>query len=149
MVQTYSDNKFIYSVDMMFVFLHHHRYRVKKIKVKDLIDQLFYPGWGDPRKNIKYSPLKVIKFPRKYADDYRRIIKADLNYPIILDPDYNVVDGVHRLSKAYLQNKKYIKTYVFNKNLMRKFIIAKKGQWKKVDNMKFYQLMDLYLDNFI
>lgn len=33
-------------------------------------------------------------------DDIDRIGSADLNYPIILDPQFRVMDGVHRLVKA-------------------------------------------------
>ena len=148
MVQTFSDNKYIYSVDMMFVYLHHHKHTIIKAKVSDFLHQLEYNGWGNPAKKIKFSPAEVIKHPKKYKSDYERILKANLNYPVIIDSDNDIVDGMHRLSKAYLQGKKFIRAYYFNRNLMKKFIIGKKGEWDKIDNMKFYELMDIYLKRF-
>jgi hypothetical protein len=36
--------------------------------------------------------------PEKYYEEYNRINKANLNYPIIIDKN-NIIDGVHRLTK--------------------------------------------------
>jgi len=63
--------------------------------------------------------------------------------------DGNIIDGVHRLTKSVLLNKKYIKAYVFDSKLMKKFVIAKKNEWDKVDKLKVYQFIILYVDRFI
>lgn len=148
MVQTYSDNKYIYSVDMMFVYIFRSKLKPIKMKTKNLLYQLQYDGWGDPEKNIKYSAIEVIDNPQKHEDDFERILKADLRYPIIISHDGNIVDGIHRLSKAYLEKIKFLKAYSFNENLMKKFIIAKKDQWDKVDKMEIYDLINIYVDRF-
>ena len=72
MPQTFSDDKYVYSVDMMFVYLKHHNHSVTKIKVNEYLGTLDYPGWGDPGKNILYSAMDVINNPSKYQDDYKR-----------------------------------------------------------------------------
>ncbi len=41
---------------------------------------------------------------------------ADLEYPIILDEDGELMDGMHRIMKALLLNKKTIKAVRFEKN---------------------------------
>ncbi len=41
---------------------------------------------------------------RRIAAHCKRIIDADLNYPIILAPDSTILDGAHRLAKAKLSN---------------------------------------------
>ena len=56
-----------------------------------------------------------------------------------MDEKY-VIDGVHRLSKVYLQDKKHIKAYVFDKKIMKNFLINSRGDWNKVDNLQTYDL---------
>ena len=94
--------------------------------------------------------MDVIKNPKnkKYKDDNNRIKKANLNYPIMIDDKNNIIDGVHRLSKAYSQNKKYIKAYVFDKEIMKKFLVNNNGNWKKIDNMEIYQYIELFHKKF-
>ncbi len=40
-----------------------------------------------------------------YIDHYDRAMEADLKYPIILSPDGKILDGNHRLLKAYIEKK--------------------------------------------
>ncbi len=40
---------------------------------------------------------------RSIAEHARDIYEADLSYPIILSPKGDVMDGMHRICKAYLQ----------------------------------------------
>jgi hypothetical protein len=56
----------------------------------------------------------------KYKDDYNRINKANLKYPIIMDIKGNIFDGVHRYIKSKLLNKKSIKAYIFSIDFMNK-----------------------------
>lgn len=150
MPQTFSDNKGVYSVDMMFAYLKNNKYPIKKINVEEYMDTLEYPGWGEPDKNIYYSAMDVVNNPKKYSDDYKRILKADLSYPIIISSDNFIVDGVHRLTKAFLSKKKTIKAYIFNDDLMKKFKLMNKTKdvWKKIDNMQMYEIISLYNKNF-
>ena len=150
MVQTFSNNNSIYSVDMMFAYLKQNSYPITKINMEEYLDTLEYQGWGDPGKNIHYSALDVINNPKKYTDDYKRILKADLSYPIIISDEGYIVDGVHRLSKAYLEKKEEISAYIFDKNLMEKFKLLDKTDdaWDKIDNMKIYEIINLYHQRF-
>lgn len=108
-MQSYSNNKKIYSVALMIAYLNMSKRKSQKIKIHTLKNQMKYKAWGDPVKNIFYSPRKVIKNPhnKKYKDDLKRIKKADLTFPIIMSDGF-IVDGMHRLTKAYLINKKEI-----------------------------------------
>lgn len=131
MPQTYSDNENIYSVDMMFAYIKDYSSPIYKVNVEKYLNTLDYEGWGDPSKNIFYSPRNVIDNPKKYKHEYERIQKANLSYPIIISNKGYVIDGVHRLSKAYLNKIPIIKAYVFDAELMKKFKIAHKkpGIW--------------------
>ena len=42
---------------------------------------------------------------RAVADHARLIVEADLSYPIILGADGRVMDGMHRVAKAYLEGR--------------------------------------------
>ena len=150
MVRTYSNNKNIYSVDMMFAYINIFKPKPIKIPISELLKNLERKSWGDPGKNIYYSAMDVIQNPthKKYKDDNNRIKNANLNYPIMIDDKNNIIDGIHRLSKAYSQNTKYIKTYVFDKEIMKKFLVNNNGDWEKVDNMEIYQYIELFHKKF-
>lgn len=45
---------------------------------------------------------------RAVADHARLIAEADLRYPIILGADGRVMDGMHRVAKAYLEGRRSI-----------------------------------------
>jgi len=147
MVFTYSDNKFIYSVDMMFAYIGLKKTKYVKKKIKDLIKNLDYKCWGKIDKNQRYSPLDVLENPKKYKNDFKRIKDANLDYPIIMHGNY-VVDGMHRLTKAYLKKKKDIKVYMFDTKLMHKFTIAKIGQWDKIDKVQLYEYIMMFYNRF-
>lgn len=156
MPSTYSNDDAIYSVDMMFAYLLKYNHPITKLQMDELLDLLVVPGWGDPMGK-KYSAMDVIKFPAKYASDYKRILKADLSYPIIVsyeDNHIDIIDGMHRLSRAYLQGKREIDAYFFGKDLMEKFKLVDitKGKpdlaWEQVDNLQPYNIINLYNDRF-
>jgi disulfide oxidoreductase YuzD len=149
MVQTFSDGNKIYSVDMMFAYINIYKPKSKYVKVKSLLKTLEYKGWGDPIKKIYYSALDVIKNPKKkkYKNEIARIKKANLKFPIIIANNI-VVDGVHRLTKAHLSHKEKIKAYVFTNKEMNKFIINRKLDWNKIDELQTYDFIKLFYDRF-
>lgn len=82
-----------------------------------------------------------------YKQDIERIKNADLKYPIII-VDKHVIDGVHRLTRAYLEGKKKIKPYRFTKQQLKKFVIANEGEWGKVDGMEIHNYIQLFYKRF-
>ena len=48
---------------------------------------------------------------RRVAEHARLIEEADLSYPIIVDHEYRVLDGMHRVCKALNQNVETILAY--------------------------------------
>ena len=103
MVQTFSDGKNIYSVDMMFAYINIFKPKYIKVNVKDYLSTLEYNCWGNPKIKKLFSPKNVIDNPKKHKEDYKRIMNSSLKYPIII-ANNNIVDGVHRITKAYLEN---------------------------------------------
>lgn len=50
---------------------------------------------------------------REVVSHYVRIRGADLNCPLILDADGNLMDGAHRLAKAYIEGVVYLPVVQF------------------------------------
>lgn len=150
MVQTYSDGKYIYSVDMMFAYIEMYKPKYIERHFDDLLDALDYKGWGEPDKNVDFSPKDVLENPKKYKKDYERIQNADLSYPIIIADGKkpHIIDGVHRLTKAYIKKKTTIKAYVFDKKILSKFIIAQYGEWDKIDALNTYDFIITFVKRF-
>ena len=61
--------------------------------------------WSSSMNNIK-----------DFAGHMKRVMKADLKYPIILDDEGYIADGWHRVAKALLEDKPTIKAVRFDTN---------------------------------
>jgi len=74
---------------------------------------------------VYVTPLEVLD--DQIEPHYSRIRDADLLYPIIIhrEPDelYYVCDGVHRLSKVYMDGDTTIKTVQITNDELNKFKI--------------------------
>ncbi len=73
---------------------------IKKIRLCDLegFDDIHWFGGG----------MNVRPTCRAIAHHARDIYEADLSYPIILSPTGEVLDGWHRICKAFLQGVEYL-----------------------------------------
>ena len=58
--------------------------------------------WGKRPNAGRVFEFKMEDF-RHHA---KRVMEADLEYPVILNPEGGMMDGVHRLMKAFLEGKK-------------------------------------------
>ena len=68
---------------------------VKRVAVTSLTD-LDRVGWYGHSRNAGYLTL------REVADHARRIQAASFDFPIILSAEGHLLDGFHRVAKAYL-----------------------------------------------
>lgn len=144
-MRTFSYGKNIYSVDMMFAYINMFKPKYVKVDVVDYIKTLDFPVWKDNKKS--FSPKDVLANPKKYADHYKRIKNVDLNYPIII-ANNTIVDGVHRLTKCYIQKKKNINVYIFDKPLLKKFLLDKNKNYHKVKKLTVNDLIELFYSRF-
>lgn len=135
----------IYSVDMMFAYLSQYEYPITKIKIKELEPNLYCKSWIINKKEV--APIEVLDNKLKYKLEMSRIKNAELKYPIIMY-DGVIIDGMHRFTKAFMENRKSIKTCIFNNELMSKFCISNRGYTKKIENMNICDLMILYKNRF-
>lgn len=162
MVRTFSDSKNIYSVDMMIAYVNINKPKALSIKLtkKEVENILKNKCWGEPNGK-RYSPLDVIQNPKKYKEDYERIKEANLKYPIILHyhsdgqnlktKEKIIIDGVHRLCKMYILKENMenldtlaIKAYIFDKKVMKLFLLGKTSDREKVRQMETWEYLILF-----
>ena len=84
---------------------------------------------------------------QKYKDEVIRIKNANLKYPIILDSNYNILDGVHRYVKHIIENKTTINVYIFDKKIMKKFIIGKRDEFND-KNLQINDFIEIFTQRF-
>lgn len=58
-----------------------------------------------PNRYILQECTWNISSLQHFADEVKNVQEVDLNYPIILDINGNILDGAHRVVKAYLEGK--------------------------------------------
>lgn len=126
---------------MMIAYVNLFNQKFVRVKVSDLIKNL------ERRRSNKYSPMDVIDDPDKYPDDYNKIKNADLSMPIFIVGD-DIVDGIKRFAKAYINKEKTIRAYIFSNKLLGRFLIDKKGDWDAVDKMEIYDYIELFHKRF-
>lgn len=82
------------------------------IHMKDLVPNLDDLFWETDSGRV-VTPRMVMEDPQISPGDTERILDANLGYPILVykmgHMIYDVIDGLHRLSKAFLQGHKYMR----------------------------------------
>jgi len=49
----------------------------------------------------------------------KRVEDADPNYPILIQTDYYIIDGAHRLAKAYFSKQKTIQAKIISNEILK------------------------------
>lgn len=98
-----------------------HGYYYKGGKSWDVV-KLWNATKDNPQKDINIETFlnqdnywNIGSF-KELAREMQSVLKADYSYPIILDEEYKLVDGAHRLVHAYLDGKTQIKGVIIRKN---------------------------------
>ena len=141
-VECYSDDKYEYSTALMFAYINLKKPEKIKLETSKLIFNLDLECWD---KNTKPSDVISCLKNKKYKDEVTRIKESDTKYPIIVDSNLFIIDGVHRYVKSVLSNKKTVDVYIFDKKLMKKCIVGKRGE--KI-NLKINDYIELFQKRF-
>jgi len=141
-IECYSDDKYEYSTALMFAYINLKKPEKIKLETSKLLFNLDLNCWD---KNTKPSDVISCIKSKKYRDEVKRIIKSDLQHPIIVDSKLFIIDGMHRYVKSVLSSKKTVDVYIFDKKLMKKFIVGKRGE--KI-NLKLNDYIELYQKRF-
>lgn len=142
MLQQYVDDKKVYSVPMMHMYFNTigkddpiHKIKINKDFAKE--DHFGY--------DTRFSLNDIMKNKKMYKEDYDKIKKADLKYPILINESADsILDGRHRIAKAILNGKDTIKSYIVPKSLLKKFLISSNLNFKKVDKLTTSDIEKLF-----
>lgn len=90
---------------------------VTEMNIEELKWNLDLPFWEEKKINDwNLTPREVIEHPKYHQNHYKRVVETDLKYPICIAKNKNgkwfVLDGTHRLTKAYLNNLKKVKVKI-------------------------------------
>ena len=130
MAKIYNREKNVYSVDLMIAYVGLFELESIEVDIEKLRPSMNLPYWlsRKGRDMRRLSPAQALEDPDEYPDHTRKIAQADLRYPIFIHEDYRLIDGAHRLAKAFSDDRKTIKAYMFSDELMEKFIVNTEGQ---------------------
>ena len=102
---------------------YHHRPSARGRLVWD-VDRLVALSKDHPKKKVPLSASRELDETywfdgepptcRAIAEHARLILETDLRYPIILSADGGVMDGMHRVAKAYLEGRTHITAVQFD-----------------------------------
>ncbi len=84
---------------------------VEEMDTKELTWHFDIPFWSKPGGFYNLTPNEVLSDPEKYLEEFYRIQKADLAYPLdIMFWKYRwvLLDGLHRLVKATTLGKEMV-----------------------------------------
>jgi hypothetical protein len=141
-IECYSDDKYIYSIALMFAYINLQKPKKNKLETSKLLFNLDLNCWNN---NTKPSDVISHQTDEKYKDEVKRIKESDTKYPIIVDSNLFIIDGVHRFAKSIINNNKEIDVYMFDKKLMKKFIVGKRGE---NINLQLNDYIELYNQRF-
>lgn len=83
----------------------------KEVQIDKLAKIFDTPIWADDVGNDT-TVHKVLQNPDRATSHTKMIENASLAFPILIDPKYDVLDGLHRLAKAYQAKQRTIKAKV-------------------------------------
>lgn len=93
----------------------HFSFRNKVWYIQNLIEKAKdLPVFDMPMQCLNIYDLQPdVSSMLEFVKQVNTVMKADLKYPIILDEDGYVMDGRHRIAKALLTRKAFIKAVRF------------------------------------
>lgn len=104
---------------------------VEEMPIEELLWHFDYPFWekeGSNEWNLR--PWELIKDPQKEPTHYRRVLGADLAHPLQImrhKGRWLLLDGLHRLTKAYLEGQKIVRVRIIPRSAIPQI---KTGEWK-------------------
>ena len=93
-------------------------------EIGNLIWNFDLPLWGKDGESWNLTPRDVINEISGSAGQRKRVESVDMTYPILViekNGKWLIIDGVHRLVKAYLDGQKTILAKIITQDLVDKY----------------------------
>ncbi len=136
----YHDEKYIYSIDLMMLYIQKINCQIYQININKIVSNLQKKFVSI--NNTYISIKNILEHSKKYSEYHKKIISADINSPIILDKNNNVIYGMYILAKSELFKKEYINYYLFGEEQMENFIIGKKNNNWNNSELEYYESLE-------
>lgn len=119
-IELFCDGKKLYNVKKLIELT--EDLPTSKIKLNELEHQLYLNTWISHNKRIR--PIDVLGYKKNKSHislqkNYERIKNVDLKYPILLNKDLLVIDGLHRLAKAKKEGKILVTVKIIPDNILK------------------------------
>jgi len=93
---------------------------ISELDINELLWNFDIPFWEEEIINDwNLTPREVVKHPKYHQNHYQKVLQSDLQYPICIARNkkgrWFVLDGTHRLTKAYLNKQKTVKVKIIPK----------------------------------
>jgi len=119
--------KILQEIDFDFSYDYKKTWWLQNPMTEMIIDELIwhfdYPFWDiEGTDDWNLTPREVINYPQQHKVHYEACIKSDLNYPIEIMKNkgrWQILDGIHRLVKSYINNHKTIKVRKISRNQIK------------------------------
>jgi len=98
---------------------------VEEIDINELTWHFDIPFHWHGGEVYNLKSREIIDNPEKYKDEYKRTMNADLIHPIDIMENkgqWLILDGLHRLMKAYIQGHKTVKVRKISRDLIPKIL---------------------------
>ncbi len=110
-IPNHDDNK---QYNIYDVILLSDKIKVTNVLINDFVGAFSENCWSDKDDNF-ISVNTVLRDMDKYPEHKARINESDIKYPILIAPSGEIIDGMHRLAKAFLDGETHIKAKRFDK----------------------------------
>lgn len=114
---TFGNSSGIY--DVYKIITYSKKFKAERIELAKVSHNLNQYCWGGKdASEEKVKPINLLINSNQLNSleyyHYSKSMRSDLRFPIILNRDYEVIDGMHRLVKAVLRNKSSILAIVLD-----------------------------------
>lgn len=103
--------------------MHTKTYCNRLINVDKLLEFITENYYSAINKEITSLDLSTISITRDSGFSEERFKNADITKPILVDYNYEIIDGRHRILKSLLQNKSIISVIRIEKPIIMRFAL--------------------------
>ncbi|MCL5733733.1 MAG: ParB N-terminal domain-containing protein, partial [Patescibacteria group bacterium] len=89
------------------------------------------PLWGKDNESWNLTPWDVIEMVPGSRSQRKRVMNVDMKYPILVlkkNGKWLIVDGVHRLVRAYINGQKTIPAKIVTEGLIERYPWTKESK---------------------